>query len=242
MKILSSNVGQVVSLYHEEEYTLNMISGMKVKFKQIIVWLAVILVMGCTAIGGCYWYVEKVSEGRMYSSVKEVPANRVGVLLGTSPTSRYTKKRNPYYQFRIEATARLYKAGKIKRVLISGDNRYRNYNEPDMMKAELVALGIPAAHIYCDYAGFRTLDSMVRAKKVFGLSEFTVISQPFHNERALALAKWQGIDAIGYNARDIRLKKGLRVFAREVLARTKMVLDMAVNKQPHFLGERIEIK
>lgn len=216
--------------------------SIKAPARRIMVCLIAILVMACAAIGGSYLYVEKAAEGRLYTTVKEIPANRVGVLLGTSPTSRYTKKRNPYYQFRIEATVRLYKAGKIKRVLISGDNRHKNYNEPDMMKAELVAAGIPARHIYCDYAGFRTLDSMVRARKVFGLDAFTVISQPFHNERALALARWQGIDAIGYNARDVRLRKGLRVFAREVLARTKMVLDMAVDKQPHFLGEMIEIK
>ena len=110
------------------------------------------------------------------------------------------------------------------------------------MKADLVKAGIPAAHIYCDYAGFRTLDSVVRAKKVFGLSAFTIISQEFHNNRALALARWQGIDAIGYNAKDVNRKRGLYVQAREVLARTKMVMDMLINKQPHFLGEMIEIK
>lgn len=109
------------------------------------------------------------------------------------------------------------------------------------MKEELVAAGIPPEHIYCDYAGFRTLDSMVRAKKVFGLDAFTIISQQFHNERALALAKWQGIDAIGYNARTIKLNKGMKVHLQEILARTKMVLDMVINKQPHFLGDKIEI-
>lgn len=191
---------------------------------------------------GSYYYVEWCGRGNTYTFTKNVPENRVGLVLGTNPVSSLSKRSNPYYYFRIDAAVRLYKAGKIKRILVSGDNKYKSYNEPDMMKADLVKAGIPAMHIYCDYAGFRTLDSVVRAKKVFGLSTFTVISQEFHNNRALALARWQGINAVGYNAKDVNRKRGLYVQAREVLARTKMILDMLINKQPHFLGEMIEIK
>lgn len=215
---------------------------MKAVCRNMVVGLLALSLVGGIVTTGCYYYVKQTTKDRLYTSVEEIPANRVGVLLGTSPISRYTQKRNPYYTYRIEAAVKLYKSGKVKRILISGDNRRKNYNEPDMMKADLVAAGIPANHIYCDYAGFRTLDSVVRAKKVFGLDAFTIISQRFHNERALALAKWQGIDAIGYNARTIKLKKGMKVQIREILARTKMVLDMVINKQPHFLGEPIEIR
>ncbi len=195
----------------------------------------------CT-IAGCYMYVEKVSEGKTYSSVKEVPKNRVGVVLGTNPISRYSGKRNPYYYYRIDAVAALYKAGKIERVLISGDNRRKSYSEPDMMKADLVKAGIPASHICLDFAGFRTLDTIVRAKKVFGLNEFTIISQKFHNERAICLAEWQDLSVVGFNARDISARKGTKVRIREALARVKLALDMLTDKQPHFLGERIEIR
>lgn len=219
-----------------------MIIQMKAVCRYIVIGLLVLSLVGGIVVGGCHYYVKLISKDRLYTSVENIPSNRVGVLLGTSPISRYSKKSNPYYTYRIEAAVKLYKSGKVKRILISGDNRHKNYNEPDMMKADLVAAGVPAKHIYCDYAGFRTLDSVVRAKKVFGLEAFTVISQQFHNERALALAKWQGIDAIGYNARNIKLKKGLRVYIREILARTKMVLDMVVNKQPHFLGKPIAIR
>lgn len=215
---------------------------MKVRWRYVVVALLFLSLIGGMVLCGCYYYVRYASRGKMYRTVKAIPENRVGVLLGTSPVSRYTKQSNPYYVFRIEAAVKLYKAGKIKRVLISGDNRKKDYNEPEMMKADLVAEGIPAAHIYCDYAGFRTLDSMVRAKKVFGLDNFTVISQEFHNARAIVLAAWQDIDVIGFNARDVKIEKGMYVFMREMLARVKMVLDIAVNKQPHFLGEPIEIK
>ena len=193
-------------------------------------------------IVGCNIYVRIVSHGRTSVTMKNLPAKRVGVVLGTSPVSRYTRRTNPYYTYRIEAAVRLYQAGKIQRILVSGDNRHKNYNEPEMMKADLVQAGVPAEHIVCDYAGFRTLDSMVRAKKVFGLDSLIVISQSWHNVRAITLARWQGIDAYGYNARDIKLKRGIRVQAREVLANVKLVLDMLINKQPHFLGEKIEIK
>lgn len=219
-----------------------MIVNVKRTGKYLLLGLLTVLILGVTSVVGSHCYVKYKSNGKTYTSVNSIPSNRVGVLLGTSPKSRYTKQRNPFYVFRIEAAVKLYKAGKIKRILISGDNRRKNYNEPDMMKADLVAAGIPAAHIYCDYAGFRTLDSMVRAKKVFGLSSFTVISQKFHNDRAIALAAWQDVDAIGFNARDIKMKKGYHVYFRELLARTKMVLDMLINKQPHFLGEPIDIK
>lgn len=219
-----------------------MIVNVKRTGKFLLLGLLTVSILGVTAAVGSHCYVKYKSNGKTYTSVNSIPSNRVGVLLGTSPKSRYTKQRNPFYVFRIEAAVKLYKAGKIKRILISGDNRRKNYNEPDMMKADLVAAGIPASHIYCDYAGFRTLDSMVRAKKVFGLSSFTVISQKFHNDRAIALASWQDVDAIGYNARDIKMNKGYHVYFRELLARAKMVLDMLINKQPHFLGEPIDIK
>lgn len=191
---------------------------------------------------GCYVYVEYASRGRTFTAATHLPDNRVGLLLGTSPVSSYTRKANPYYYNRIEATIRLYRTGKIDRILISGDNRHRTYNEPEMMKRDLVKRGIPAEHIYLDYAGFRTLDSVVRAKKVFRLSKFTVISQEFHNKRAVCLALWQGVDAVGYNAKDVAKGKGMMVQTREVFARVKLVLDMMVNKQPHFLGEAIDIK
>ena len=210
--------------------------------RKVIVWCLSLAVLAVSVTIGCKMYVKWASHGRTSSQMQELPSRRVAVVLGTSPVSRYTRKANPYYYFRIDAAVRLYKEGKVKLILVSGDNRRKEYNEPDMMKADLVKAGIPAEHIYCDYAGFRTLDSIVRAKKVFGLDSFIVVSQHFHNVRAITYARWQGIEAFGYNARNIAMQKGLKVQLREVLARVKMVLDMLINKQPHFLGDMIEIK
>ena len=210
-------------------------------FKKILIITSLLLLSGLFTVAGCYCFVEIVSKVKTFASTIRIPKNKVGLLLGTSPVSSYTKKANPYYYYRIDAAVKLYKSGKIDRILISGDNSTKTYSEPDMMKNDLVKRGVPSNHIYLDFAGFRTLDSVVRAKKVFKLNEFTIISQEFHNERAICLAQWYGIKAIGYNARDISKRKGIMVQIREIFARVKLVLDMIVNKQPRFLGDTIEI-
>jgi len=148
---------------------------------------------------------------------------------------------NPYYVNRIKATLELYKAGKIDYVLVSGDNSSQYYNEPTVFKKDLVKGGIPTEKIFLDYAGFRTLDSMFRAKAIFGLDNVTIISQKFHNERAIYLAREKGLDAIGFNAKDIPLKNGLKVRIREYFARVKVFIDLTFNVQPKFYGEKIEI-
>ena len=117
------------------------------------------------------------------------------------------------------------------------------YAFADYIQQDLLAAGIPDSVIYLDYAGFRTYDSMVRAKEVFGLTYFTIISQPFHNERALYIATRKGLDVVAFNAPDVQLHRWqIRMTVREWLARTKAVLDIYTGKQPHFLGEPITIE
>lgn len=120
--------------------------------------------------------------------------------------------------------------------------RKEDYNEPEEMKKALMQKGIPEKSIYLDYAGFRTLDSVVRAKEVFGQNRLTIISQRFHNKRAIYLAEKNGIDAIGYNAPNVNAYAGLKTNIRELLARVKMFIDLGIDKQPHFLGEKIIIE
>ncbi|MEK6151961.1 ElyC/SanA/YdcF family protein [Flavobacteriaceae bacterium 3-367] len=185
--------------------------------------------------------IERTAKGKTFHDVNEIEKNRVGLVLGTS--KRLTDGNpNPYYTFRIKATIQLFKAGKIDFVLVSGDNGSVYYNEPTTFKKDLVDGGIPAERIFLDYAGFRTLDSMVRAKEIFGLERVTVISQEFHNERAIFLAEKKGLKAIGFNARDISGQQGLKVRFREYFARVKVFLDLLMNTQPKFYGEKIEIK
>ncbi|MGC1516184.1 MAG: ElyC/SanA/YdcF family protein [Maribacter sp.] len=189
----------------------------------------------------CNFIIISSTKGKTFSESSKIPKNRVGLVLGTS--NRLTDgSPNPYYTNRIEATVTLYTAGKIEFVLVSGDNGSIYYNEPNTIKKDLIDAGIPENVIFLDYAGFRTLDSVVRAKFIFGLEKVTVISQQFHNERAIYVAKLKGLDAIGYNAEDLPASQGIKVQLREYLARVKVFIDVLLNTQPKFYGAKIDIK
>ncbi|NNC62886.1 MAG: DUF218 domain-containing protein [Flavobacteriaceae bacterium] len=179
----------------------------------------------------CDAIIDRGAKGKTFYNVQSVPKNKVGIVLGTS-SRLIAGGNNPYYTHRISATISLYKAGKIDRVLVSGDNATRYYNEPDTFKKDLIKGGIPEDSIMLDPSGFRTLDSMVRAKEVFGLDSVTVISQKFQNERAVYLAERKGLYAIGYNAQDLEGSQGLKVQVREYFARVKVFVDLLLNTQP----------
>ncbi|NKI25598.1 DUF218 domain-containing protein [Arenibacter sp. 6A1] len=210
--------------------------------KKSIAYTVLILLTGIgLVLTICHYQVEISTVDKTYWNIHEIPNNNVGLVLGTSH-KLIGGKSNPYYTNRIQATINLFKAGKIDFILVSGDNSSRYYNEPIIFKRDLIKGGIPANKIFLDYAGFRTLDSIVRAKAIFGLDQLTVISQEFHNERAIYLAKKKGIDVIGFNARDIAGKSGQKVRLREYFARVKLFVDLALNTQPKFFGEKIDIK
>ncbi len=184
--------------------------------------------------------VKTSAKNKTFYKADQIKKNKVGLVLGTA---KYLKNGhlNLYFKYRIDATVTLYKQGKIDYVLISGDNGHKNYDEPTDFKNELIKRGIPANKIFLDYAGFRTLDSVIRAKEIFGQDSITIISQKFHNERAIYLASNNGIDAVGFNAKDVTIKYGLKTKIREYLARTKAVLDVIFGIKPKFLGKKIEI-
>lgn len=185
--------------------------------------------------------VERAARHRLYDDVASVPYNRVSLLLGTNPLNRLGRP-NSYFTNRIRTAAALYKAGKTDYIIVSGDNHVATYDEPTAMRDALVALGVPEERIVPDYAGFRTLDSVVRAREVFGCDSLTIISQADHNVRALYIARANGIHAVAIAA---PLRAGrrvkIRLAIREWLARDKMMLDLLLGKQPHFLGKRITI-
>ena len=209
--------------------------------KRKLLYITLIIAIPCViSLIVCNQTIKKHTAAQIYSEVITIPQNKVGLLLGTSPKLK-NGNNNLYFDYRILAAVELYKAGKIKYILISGDNRREEYNEPEEMKKALMQKGVPEKFIYLDYAGFRTLDSVVRAKEVFGQNQLTIISQRFHNERAIYLAEKNGINAIGYNAKDVNAYAGMKTNIRELLARVKMFIDLAIDKQPHFLGEKIII-
>jgi len=199
----------------------------------IVIFLLVAIIWGADYI------VVRDTQRQLYTSLKDIPKNKAGLLLGTA---KYNDKArnivNDYYQARIDAAVALYMAGKIDYIIVSGDNS-PYYNEPQLMKLDLIARGVPARRIYLDNAGFRTLDSILRCRNIFGQYSFTIISQEFHNQRALFIANHKKVTAIAYNAADG--DSYWTVFIREKLARVKMIMDLFMNKQARFYGERIDI-
>ena len=192
-------------------------------------------------IAGAGWHVRAIAAGRHFESVDDVPARRVALVLGCSPRVKGGRE-NVYFRGRVDAAAELWHSGKVRYLLVSGDNRTVYYNEPAVMKEALLSRGVAEERIVLDYAGRRTLDSVVRAKEVFRLEELIIVSQSFHNERALFLAEMHGLDAVGFDAPAFRGPGSLRNQLRESMARVKACLDVYVlDTQPHFLGEPIEI-
>lgn len=195
----------------------------------------------CIVLAGFYGFVWWMARDRVYHDVKDVPVRYAAVVLGC--VKKVGGYDNTFFKTRIEAAKKLYDEEKVQYIIVSGDNSHNGYDEPTDMKAALVAKGVPATKIYCDYAGFRTLDSVLRARKVFGQPDFIVVSQHFHNERAVYIARRYGMDdVIGYDAADAEAGWMIKMYARELLSRVMAVLDVEIlQTKPKFLGKKIEI-
>jgi len=210
------------------------------RLKHILITLLLLSVVCFAFIGYVDVNITNTGNRFCYSSVDSIPHNHCALVLGTS---KYLANgnRNHYYTNRIKATVELYFCNKIDYIIVSGDNRNRNYNEPITMFNDLVSAGIPGRKIILDYAGFRTLDSVVRGKEVFGQEKYTIVSQLFHNQRAIYIARKRGIEAVAFNSEDVDGVLSLRVKIREVGARMLVIWDMLTEKRPHFLGEKVVI-
>lgn len=187
--------------------------------------LLVLVILVLSVIIFCDWKIKSASAPFLYSELKDVPEFNTALLLGTS-SKRKNGDPNPYFYHRIDACVELYKAGKIATLVISGDNSTKYYNEPETMRKELLKRGVPDSIIKLDFAGLRTLDSVLRMRDVFGKTTFLVVSQKFHNERAIYLARHHGLNVRGYNAGGVEGFSGLKTQSREKFARVKVFVDL----------------
>jgi len=183
------------------------------------------------------WIVNSTKD-RIYDSIENAPSTDIALVLGTSP-KLMTGDPNPYFQERIRLAAELLKQGKVKHIIVSGDNRSKYYNEPIKMYNALLELGVDKKNIHLDYAGLRTLDSIIRCKEIFGQDNITIITQPFHSYRALFISNYHNIDAFSLSLTNIPDDFSYKVKAREYLARALAVLDLYVlHREPKYLGEK----
>ena len=200
-------------------------------------------IAGAGFVVACNLAVLVAAAGRVTPAghATDAPARRAAVVMGCVP-KLCGGWDNPYFTARIEAAAALWRAGKVEALVVSGDNHVVGYDEPSEMKTALVAAGVPEDRIVCDYAGFRTLDSVVRAKTIFGLDSFLVVSQDFHVRRAIFLGRCRGLDVRGYAARGVRFGRlSSRTVVREPLARVAAVLDILRGRRPRFGGPPVPL-
>lgn len=199
----------------------------------VILGMLIVVILNIWVVGTTY--------DKVYTDISVVPINKVGLVLGTS-NKLISGDTNKYFYQRIQVAVELYHANKIEHILVSGDNRSQYYNEPLMMKKALESEGIPPERIHMDFAGLRTLDSIIRGKLIFGQGGFTIITQPFHSYRALFIAEKHGIKAVAMVSADTEFGRGLKSKFREIFARTVAVWDLLVlNKMPRHLGDEEEI-
>ncbi len=200
---------------------------------------AVIIVTGLIAI---HISMARQAVPHLYNDIKKVPAKKAALVLGTSKYMIGGGK-NYFYTYRIRAAAELFRAGKVKAIVVSGDNSTKHYNETSKMKKDLVKAGIPSRYITLDPLGVRTLDSVVRAEAIFDLKDYIIVSQKFHLERALFIAKAKGQKVIGFIAKDIPgTTAAYRMKAREYLARAKAFLDVYIlHTTPKFDGKKEKV-
>ena len=203
---------------------------------KLIVLLLAVIVLPIITLVLADRTCQNAAAGRIFRSTETIPTNDVALVLGTA---KKTSRGNPNLHFnqRIEAAAALFKSGKVRHLLVSGDNSVKNYDEPTDMRDALVEAGVPKDAISCDYAGLRTLDSVVRAKTVFGLTNFTIVTEEFHCPRSVWIARRHGLNVVAFAAPDLSARWSARVKMREALARVWCAIDLyALNRQPKFSG------
>lgn len=204
---------------------------MRKRIGKICIWSIGLTALSCAVLTlACNQIVVDNAGGKAYSDIDSIEYHEVGLLLGTTPQARLTKETNQFFTYRIDAAEQLYRTGKIRKILISGDaNSLDGVNEPECMRDSLVARGIPAEDIMSDGKGYRTISSIVNANKTFGLKSFTIISQKFHNERAIYQAEHLGLDIEdiqAFNAKKPKSGWANITSIREFFARVRMFWDL----------------
>ncbi len=209
---------------------------MKTVRKLLLILMLVASLFSIAVIGLDRW-ISYQTHSRIFHSIEDTPTREIALVLGTS---KYIGKTlNAYYTHRINAAQELFEHEKIEALLLSGDNAHRSYNEPWTMRRDMLKAGIPQSRIFLDYAGFRTLDSVIRANKVFNADKFTIVTQAFHCERALFIADFYKIDAICFAVPSPTGISSIKIRSRETLARVKAFIDIYIlDLQPKFLGPK----
>ena len=209
---------------------------------RLVLWGMAATVLLGFFIAGANWWILHRAKGHLHTSLEQVPANDVAIVLGTSPRIRGGWS-NPFFEARMDAAAALIRSGKVRHLLLSGDNGRSSYDEPSAMQEALTKRGVSAEAMTLDYAGFRTLDSMARAREVFDLHRCTIVTDDFHQARAVFLAQKHGLEATGFVSKPVPWKWSKKTRTREIGSRVKAWLDIYILRtKPKFYGPKVELR
>jgi SanA protein len=198
--------------------------------------------LGAAFVTGANCWVIHSTRDAIFTDLALLPKNDVALVLGTSRFNGDGRSPNPFFLGRMNTAARLYHEGKVRHLLVSGDNGHAGYDEPTWMRDALISRGVPRSAITLDYAGFRTLDSMARAKSVFGLQRFTIVTDDFHIARAVFLARSYGLDVVGFPSERVAYWWSKKVRTRELASRTVAFLEVyLLHTPPRYYGPPVKI-
>lgn len=214
---------------------------MKINFFKLFRYLSILAFASIIFLFITNIYIINSTQHQITSDIKKLSHVHAAIVLGTNPKLGNGLS-NPYFTYRMQASYDLYKNHKIDFLIVSGDNSNQLYNEPIAMRDALIAAGIPDSAIFLDYAGLRTFDSMIRLKEIFGVDSAIVVSQEFHNQRAIFIANKLSMYVMGYNAKNILQEADLYTKMRECMAKSKVFLDFWFGIKPKFGGEQIPIQ
>jgi len=209
------------------------------KKKNVMVWLLILAVTGILFVVFINILMSSNSSKYMYADINKIPVCFTAIVPGALVSS--SGYPSDFLQDRLDVALELYKRHKIMRFLLSGDHGHQNYDEVNNMKYYLLQRGVDISDIFLDHAGFDTYSTMVRAKKVFCVDRAIIISQEFHLPRALYIARHNGIEAYGIKADRREYSSMKRLKFRELIANIKALIEIVINKKPHFLGPEIPI-
>ena len=214
-------------------------------FRKTVRALLALALLAALAVAGAWIFMEQGAGDRISASLDALEPTDAGLVLGSSRLLRGGYL-NPYFTNRIAAAATLFASGKVKYLVVSGNQAgggraAGGYDEPTDMRDALVAAGVPENRIYRDYAGFRTLDSVLRAKAIFGQDRVILVSQHFHLVRALFLAAQHGLDFEGFEAEDVPLRYDVTTKIREALARVWALIDVVDRRAARFGGQPVRL-
>ena len=205
---------------------------------RVAIYIMEVCILAALACGALYLYIVYTTSASIFSSINNVPHTQAAMVLGASVTAEGAL--SPILKERADEAIALYQAGKVDKILVTGDNATLTHDEVDPVGKYMMALGIPKDDIFLDHAGFDTYSSMYRARDVFEVQSVTIVSQPFHLPRAVFIAQSLGLTAYGASAGNGELY--LYNSVREIPSSVKAVYDIIFARVPEYLGEQYPIE